>query len=82
MENIKLKIKHFKIPIKREGDEIIEEQIALTDEHLVKTEDIEIESMFKLQEVAQKVGQYNQRQLGYAKTDNSRDYILKKIIVK
>lgn len=82
-KKITLKVKSYKIPIKRlEDNKVEEELIPITSEMLVKEEEIELESVFKLTEHAQKVGQYNERQVILAESDTNRDYIIKKIIVK
>lgn len=79
----KLKIKTYKVPINRVGEEIQEVQRFLTDEDLLETEEIELEDIrIELPERSQKVAQYNRRQLVYAKHDTSTDYIKKKIITK
>lgn len=79
---INLKIKSYKVPIRRVDKEIEEEQIPLTEDMVTAEEEVELESILKLTELAQKVGQYNQRQIKYAEEDTSIDYVVKKIIVK
>lgn len=82
-KKIKLKVKSYKVPIKRLSENKVEEVIIpYTDDMIIKVEEIELESIFKLTENAQKVSQYNIRQLKLAESDSDRDYIIKKIIVK
>lgn len=82
-KKIKLKIKTFKVPIKRlEDNKVEEELVEYTDDMIVEVEEIEIETVFKINEEAKKVSDYNGRQLKYAEEDSTRDYINKKIIVK
>lgn len=82
-KKIKLKVRSYKVPIKRLSENKVEEEIIpYTDDMIIKVEEIELESIFKLTEQAQKVSQYNIRQLKLAENDSDRDYIIKKIIVK
>lgn len=82
-KKIKLKVRSYKVPIKRLSENKVEEVIIpYTDDMIIKVEEIELESIFKLTENAQKVSQYNIRQLKLAESDSDRDYIIKKIIVK
>lgn len=82
-KKIKLKVKSYKVPIKRLSENKVEEVIIpYTDDMIIKVEEIELESIFKLTENAQKVSQYNIRQLKLAESNSDRDYIIKKIIVK
>lgn len=83
-KKIKVLVKKFKIPIRYEGDEVIEEITDYTDEHLVeeKIEELEGALSLKLPNFAKEMGKYNKRQIKFALVNRDKNYIFKKIVSK
>lgn len=80
-----LNLKTFRIPITRdaEGGVVIEDNVPLTEDMVINTEEEELTSPFiQLPGLTKKVKQYNDRQVKMAEQDKSLDYIKRKIITK
>lgn len=80
-KKIILKTVILKVPIEREGDKIIP-GVDYASYEIKKEEQIEMKSWVDLPNQSKKVSEFNQRQLKFVEEDETRDYILMKIIKK
>lgn len=82
---IKLKIRVWEIPVRYSEDGEVHEVTSNYKEECKEredlTEEIELDTIIQLNELAQKVAKYNKRSLIFAK-NTKPEIILKKIIVK
>lgn len=85
MRETTLKVKKYKVPITRKDGEIIEEldlrpNMVVSEEEEKFGEDRPLS--VQLPALTKSIANFNLRQVKYAKQDETRDYIYKKIVSK
>lgn len=75
-----IRVVTYKVPIDEKYDDLINPYLELTDDMIIDKEDMELESAFKLDEIARNVRGHNTVQVKFAKELNKNTINHKRIV--